>query len=810
MWGRKSFRTVGVVILGLGVVAGSFVEAAAVTREEAVELAREGETDSAISALRELLATTPDDALARYDLAIILTWVGRNREATDAFEKVNEAQPPDYVLAPIIRAYRDQKRFAEAERWARTAQERSSLDATWAKLLALVLTDQDQTREALELLEPWAVARPDDAELWLALGYASLRSKDRFGALRAYGQALRLQPENREAMGAMAGMLAELGAPMAAARYLQPVPIAVQANQAGELVRWGHDVTPPDPRRRFEGTDKALARLNQLLAQARASRKPDQSLIIRLRRDRVLALRNREQWTEAMRETEALRTDGDVVPPYVREAEADALLASRRPEEARRGYDEVLRADPTVREAQIGRFFALVEEENFSAAFQQTDDIAAMENPGAREPKQAVHPNDKWLEAKVLGAEARSFADMPGAAWEMLLSLAEQAPANIELRRVLGDIAGGRGWPRRSAEEIEIAVSLVPEDKAAQISLAESDIRRRHWTEAHSRIADLAAIYPNDVHVGRIENDLRAHDDFELQTEFHINKEYGGNSSDTNPTGNSPGSGTDWTARLYSPPVAEFWRVLGAWEHHTAKTTDGQALRYRLGGGVELALPDLTLEAIAWSNQGDISEPGASLGVAWLPTDHWRFDLGAELFAGDTPLRAVLNNITANSASVGVTYAWHESRSLALGVSGYDFSDGNRRAAAHLNLAQKVVDIPHFDVTLRPEIYASTNTSSTGPYFSPSRDLSGALTCDVEHVVWRRYERSFSHRLAVTGGAYWQENFGTSWIGSILYEQVFQYNPWLDLRWGVLRKRAVYDGAQTPSTEGFVRFNLRF
>ena len=284
--------------------------------------------------------------LVAYDLAIILTWVGRNREATDAFEKAGGDEPPEYVLGPIIRAYRDQKRFAEAERWARTARQRYPLDATWAKLLGLVLADQGNTKEAVALLEPWAANQPEDAEIWLALGYASLRGKDRFGTLRAYGQALRFQPENREAMGAMAGVLAELGAPTAAARYLNPVPMAVQASQAGELVRWGHDVTPPDPRRRFEGTDKALARLDQLLAQARASRKPDHGLIIRLRRDRVLALRNRERWTEAVREAEALRAEGDTIPPYVREAEADALLALRRPEEARRGYEEVLRADP--------------------------------------------------------------------------------------------------------------------------------------------------------------------------------------------------------------------------------------------------------------------------------------------------------------------------------------------------------------------------------------------------------------------------------------------------------------------------------
>ena len=36
-------------------------------------------------------------------------------------------------------------------------------------------------------------------------------------------------------------------------------------------------------------------------------------------------------------------------------------------------------------------------------------------------------------------------------------------------------------------------------------------------------------------------------------------------------------------------------------------------------------------------------------------------------------------------------------------------------AAAHFNFAQKVVDIPHFDLTLRPEIYASTNSAATAP-----------------------------------------------------------------------------------------------
>ena len=65
-----------------------------------------------------------------------------------------------------------------------------------------------------------------------------------------------------------------------------------------------------------------------------------------------------------------------------------------------------------------------------------------------------------------------------------MLPLAEHAPANAELRRVLGDLAAGRGWPRRADEEIEIAASLAPEDKGVQIALAESAMRRSQWREA--------------------------------------------------------------------------------------------------------------------------------------------------------------------------------------------------------------------------------------------------------------------------------------------------------------------------------------
>ena len=131
------------------------------TREEAVAAARQGRTEEAIAALRKLFAEGSQDPLVGYDLAVILTWVNRLREATDAFEwaTAKGGEVPTYVLAPMVRAYRHEKRFAEAERWAREGQRRYPMDSTWAKLLALALADQKRGKEATELLQPWAATQ---------------------------------------------------------------------------------------------------------------------------------------------------------------------------------------------------------------------------------------------------------------------------------------------------------------------------------------------------------------------------------------------------------------------------------------------------------------------------------------------------------------------------------------------------------------------------------------------------------------------------------------------------------------------------
>jgi len=68
-----------------------------------------------------------------------------------------------------------------------------------------------------------------------------------------------------------------------------PVLLMLTASPAGAV---GGRVLPRVPRRRFEGTEAALKRIEGLLEKARSARRPDTGLIARLRRDRLRSSHN--------------------------------------------------------------------------------------------------------------------------------------------------------------------------------------------------------------------------------------------------------------------------------------------------------------------------------------------------------------------------------------------------------------------------------------------------------------------------------------------------------------------------------------
>ncbi len=499
------------------------------TREAAVESARRGAYETAISSLQALALAAPSDTGVRFDLAVVLQWAGRSREATEVFESTRATEAPEYVLSAMTRAYRDQQR--------------------WADAAALAVEGGSRFPSSTE----WPLAKR------LAEGGVALEAGDSFAALRAYLAARQLAPDDTGLQSEVSGILVRLGAPFAAGLHAAGRDPGIEAREAAALVNQATTIPAVDPAHRFDRTDAALARLESLLATARTASPQDDGLVRRMRRDRVVALRDRERWMEVVDEVSALRTEGVPLPAYVRQAEADSLLALRRPAEARAAYENVLAADQRSRSARVGLFFALLEDEDVSAALALVDAIAAEGGPKTwRGVSPVPAANWDWLDAQALAASARYYVGEYREAWRRLQPLVAGAPALSFLRLAKAQIASARGWPRLADEETHIAAVLTSPDRSTEIALAEAALARKRYDEARQRTSSLASLFPGDQAVERLRRSVRAHGAPALRLDSQSRSEYGGAAA-------SPGSGYDVRLALLAPPIGERWRLKAAY-----------------------------------------------------------------------------------------------------------------------------------------------------------------------------------------------------------------------------------------------------
>ncbi|SEB14877.1 poly-beta-1,6 N-acetyl-D-glucosamine export porin PgaA [Variovorax sp. YR216] len=664
---------------------------------------------------------------------------------------------------------------------------------------------------------PTSQREAEAAAALLRRGRDALRAGDRYAALAAIAQAHRLEPDNAEIAQALADVLMELGAPTAAADALGArADLGVRSRVAGQYVRWATliEPLPPDPRRRFDDVDPALGRLDALLAEARAADPPDAGLLVRLQRDRAVALRRRERWQDTVDQVAQLRAAGDVPPVFVLEAEADALLALRRPQDARRAYEEALqRLSPAERDDEegpwwslmTGRAYAEVESEDFDAAFATVDALVARAGPPWRGDGELQTPraNDKWLEAQAFDAALHSYADMPAAAWARIEPLALGAPALPWLRAQSVDIEAQRGWLRRAEQNIDIAAAMAPEDFGIRVAQVDSDIRRHRLLRADERMGPVLEQGADMPRVQEVKRELDA------AMGPSVRFELGGRDTSGEAV-RGPGNGSDASLEVQSATIAGVWRLIGLADNSTDSVEEGRATRRRLGGGAQARWPDWKLVALAWSQDGSLSTSGGSLAAQWEPTDQWTLEADAAKHSPDASLRADLHGITADSVRGGARYAWNESFGAGLQLQHMDFSDGNNRQQATVDGVLKLLDRPHLDITLKPRIEWQSNSLAFTPYFSPKESWLGSVEAQVEHVMWRVYERTFVQRLGLTLGVFEQTFFGSKAVGGVAYEQSWRHDPWTEVTWGLAWTSMVYDGNREQALRGYVKFEHRF
>jgi biofilm PGA synthesis protein PgaA len=777
-----------ILVVQLLVAAAGWTQSATEQREAAVLKARAGQVAEALAALRALLAAgITDNGLVAMDLATLLQQDGKPAEAIAVFEQAGLADPPQYALLAVTRAYRDVRRYADAERSARQGMRRFPDETVWPMLLSLILSDGGKPAEALAVLRGPAAQRAPPVERLLAEAYAWRRAGDPFKALRVYGQAIQAAPGNAGVRQEAAGVLQDLGAPYGAAIVAGTTTPAIAADQAAAMVRWGAQVRGSDPAHRFEGTDAAIARLDQLLA-GLPPPPGEAAMRRRLRLDRLVALRDRMRMPEVVAEAEALRADG-ALPPYAEAAYADALLYVRRPEDARQAYERVLAENPKDVAARYGKFYASTDLDDFTTAYAVIDALVADE-PIWRGYKDdpTRYPNADRAYAEVTAAQARFYGNQLGEAWARITKFSDAAPADPNGRLALYQIANARGWPQRATTEGQIAASLAPDSVGSRIALIEVAMANYRFAEAQRMMDALLAQYPEDQAVRRLARDLDAKRRWLFEAEVKPSNSDGGGA-------NAMGQAITLESRLTTPPIADNWRLFTTFNYANANPPEGFTERALVGAGVEWRLPNVTATLGPTQSWGTLPRTGGMATVDWLVTDEVRLAAAAQLYSWDTPLRALLFGITADEYSARATYRWHESRSLAATFAYLPFTDGNQRFTGGVTFRERLINLPGFDLTALAEAYASSNNLPNAPYYNPARDLSLTGGVLAEHVLWRRYDTSLVQALTVDAGLYSEYGFPDNWIGTLNYEHRWRFDPLTEFRYGVLLTRRVYDGS---------------
>lgn len=604
-----------------------------------------------------------------------------------------------------------------------------------------------------------------------------------WAALRAFGEVLLSDPGNAEARAGVAAILDRNRGSHGAAAIAGTTPWRA-ADMAAARVRWGAEVRPEEVARRFEGTDRALADLDALLARLKADPAADAGLIRRVRLDRMVALRDRVRMQEVLAEAAALAP----LPAYVEEAHADALLYERQPAAALAAYDRALAADPGNIQALYGRVFALVEMERLTEAATAADAIVR-DQPKFRAPAggPATNPNPEHAYAAQLAAETRLWGNRPTDGTARLTPLAEGAPANASFRRAMAGAHSARGWPRRSEAEAQVAASLDPDSLASGITLADSALVRRRLGEAEARIDALAKLAPENRAVQRLQRELRAAQGWQLSAELRPTWNDGGG-------GFASGEGYDFGATLVSPEIAPAVRLLARLDSAEAAPPEGRVTRHRAGGGLQLRTPDVEASLYATRSWGTLAETALGAALSVELDDQWTWAAQGEINSIELPLRALLADISGDSASTSLTWRRDEQLQISAGLAWLGFSDGNDRLALSGSAVQQLMARPHFDLTGRVDLYASWNSQTGGPYFAPTSDFSASAGLLAQHFAWRRYEKSFVQALSADAGLYAQQGFGRHWIGVLRYEHRWRHDPWTEIVYGLSVDRRVYDG----------------
>lgn len=766
--------------------------------EKALKKARKGQHDAALSDLKQLTQAFPKERRYVYDYIAVLGWAEKDAEVLSFQKKIDLKGAPVYVLETFGRSARKLKDYPLAIRYYKMATKKLPKRLESAMGLAHAYLDNGEAEKTISITRRFHKNHPKALDI-LELQALAYRSQEKwFETLETYHHILRINPNHRESRRQRIMITAQMGAPHLALSMSKASPDllsneekeAIITDQAAYLIRW-NSLYNPHPEKRFADVDVAILLLKDQLKRLENKGTKRSTAYHRTQSDLITAQIARQQFEEAIALYETLILEQVEIPNYVLIAVAEGYMHKKQPIKARDLYYKVLQDDPDNFNIQLSLFYALFDAEEYETAIQHIETLS----------KKQSNPATK-LNVESVAIMAYAWSDQLEEAHNRLEPLVKRAPNNPYLQGSLGFVYLWRGWPRRAKDTFQLTRSIeteVLDGHLGEINAARDLSEFRH---AETKINQLKVRYADNTQVLRQSRDWAIHNMRQVIVELSRSKSSGVQEG-------SRDHGFDVT--LYSRPLNFNTRAFIQNHYSTSEFPEGDGLYRRFGVGLEHRIRDFEIVGVLSSGVKRDNPIGLNLRGNWMPDDFWNFGVRMNTYDNDVPLRGRLNeDVKGWSIELSADYRFHESRAVGLSLQRLDFSDGNRRIVSSAAFFQRLVTRPGYKLDSRLGLYSSNNTLENAAYYNPSEDLSIEADLTNEWLVFRRYSRSFIHRLGISLGNYHQSGFGSKGYWGIKYEHQWGFNNRLDLSYGIGRSHPVYDGLSETLVRVYLTLNWRF
>lgn len=760
------------------------------SKEEAVELARNGEYNGAISILDSLYKTNlSNEVLA--DLIVVNSWAGRHQVAVELYKKTSVSELPLYVHKTILNSA---KEIGDSKFGLSVVNYGISLENSefWLLRKAQFLIYQNKYEAAKEILQELENSTLK-TELNLLI---HMDNQAYYLALIAIDELLSFNPENAYALEKQTEIRAILG--LVNTVDLQNLPQTINKNtiqykRANEYLKWSN--AAPTAEIQQKQAKKALTIFDKINSNAQ-----DGAVEGNLRYDRWAALKNTGDCTSVISEADSIGNE-QAFPGYAKLILAGCALNTRQPKRAISLYEEVFKDAPN-QQPPLDYFYALSDAGESQKALEWIQSLKEKTGIWVRyDGLNSIAPNGDRLDLDLMEISGYQYTNALGTAWELIEQMHFKAPTNSFILEQRASLAAARGLNKMALTDYMRANAFNPKGLGNQEGLLNAYLTLNRKKEAKQQLDAMVTLSPQNQATIRSVEEWKRSQMWESWTNIVFSNSKG-------PIQN--GQGFRSTSEAYSTTFKDKFRWMGKVLYDYTEIPEGEVNYTRVALGVEYRYKNLELLSQIHGNFTVMDELGAALKGVWRPNDYKTINFEVERFSSESPQRGFYSGVRADHASTSFTHRWSEKTSVDVGFQYMWFTDGNERFAESLSINQQLFANSFWNISGAFSAYTSSNTISDVLYFNPERDLSLSPAVNVSHIIKSSYEFSYTHALTASTGYYQQKNFEANWNFNFRYEQNISFNYLHSLAWSISGGRQVYDGNQEPTIVFELLYYVKF